>query len=130
MKIPESLGELAVYFFVGLGATAVEWSCFYLFDMHFHIHYTVAVAMAFLFSTFANWGLGRLMLFKKGDPRGLLHELVAIYGVSSLGLLANLAIMWGMIDCLKVPDMPAKIAATGIVFLGNFLVRKFWIYKR
>ena len=87
------------------------------------------LSLAFAVSTLANWGLGRLLLFKKGDQHGLLHELIAIYGVSIIGLLANLGIMWIMIEQLKSPDMIAKITATAIVFIGNFLVRKFWIYK-
>ena len=129
MKIPDGLKQLVLYFFVGVGATIIEWAVFYLLDIELKIHYSLATALAFAVSTLANWGLGRLLLFKKGDQHGLLHELIAIYGVSIIGLLANLGIMWIMIEQLKSPDMIAKITATAIVFIGNFLVRKFWIYK-
>ena len=68
------------------------------------------------------------MLFKKAEG-SLLREIAAIYGVSIAGLLLNLAIMWAAINGLHLNDMIAKIIATALVFAGNFLVRKFWIYR-
>jgi len=129
MKISRDLIQLTLYFFVGAGATIVEWSVFYVFDVVVGFHYVAATAIAFAVSTLANWCLGRLMVFKKGDVRGLLHELLAIYSISVFGLLANIAIMYVIIEWMKAQDMTAKIIATAIVFAGNFLVRKFWIYK-
>ena len=129
MRVPAGLKQLIIYFFVGAAATLVEWGIFYLFDQVLSVHYTFSTVFAFALSTVANWGFGRILLFKKGDPRGLLHELLSIYGVSLAGLLANLAIMWICIEFIQLPDMLSKIIATGIVFMGNFAVRKLWIYK-
>lgn len=123
------LKQLFVYFWVGLGATVVEWLAFYALDHGLKLHYALATAIAFAVSTLANWYLGRLMLFKQSDPKGIKHELLSIYAVSIFGLLANLAIMAVAIEWCKTPDMTAKIIATGIVFLMNFLVRKIFIYK-
>ena len=33
MKIPDGLKQLIIYFFVGIGATIVEWAVFYLLDI-------------------------------------------------------------------------------------------------
>ena len=128
MKIPEYQKQIVIYLFVGGGATIVEWGVFYLLDVVGHIHYAWATAGAFAVSTLANWALGRLMLFKKSEG-SLLREIGSIYGVSIAGLLLNLAIMWVAINGLHLKDMIAKIIATAIVFAGNFLVRKFWIYR-
>ncbi len=129
MRIPKSLIQAFIYLVVGAGATVVEWLVFYLFDVKAGLHYSVATALAFAVSTLANWALGRVLVFKKGDTKGLLHELSAIYGVSIVGLLMNIGIMWVVIECFKLSDMMAKIIATMIVFVANFAVRKFWIYK-
>ena len=129
MKIPRGLFQLFLYFIVGVGATVVEWGAFYILDVLCGIHYTFATALAFAVSTLANWGFGRILLFSKGDPKGVVHELAAIYGVSCIGLIANLAIMFVCISLLSMSDMPAKIIATVIVFLFNFLIRKYVIYK-
>lgn len=129
MKIPKSSIQFALYFLVGAGATAVEWVVFYLLNGLLGMHYAVSTTLAFAVSTLANWSGGRILLFHKGDARGLLHELISIYTVSILGLLANLLIMWITIEKMYIQDMLSKMIATGIVFIGNFLVRKFWIYK-
>lgn len=129
MRIPKSLIQAFIYLVVGAGATVVEWLVFYLLDVKVGLHYSVATALAFAVSTLANWALGRVLVFKKGDAKGLLHELSAIYGVSIVGLLMNIGIMWVGIECFKLSDMMAKIIATMIVFAANFAVRKFWIYK-
>lgn len=121
--------QLALYLIVGAGATLVEWGCFWVLNAAVGLHYAWATSFAFAVSTFANWALGRMLLFRGGNGKGTLNELSCIYAVSIAGLLANLALMWLAIDVAGVPNMAAKIFATGVVFFGNFLVRKIFIYK-
>jgi len=122
----EAFKQFALYLVVGGIATVVEWACFWVFN-HW-MHYTLATALAFVVSTFANWLAGRLLVFKKSD-QSLLAELAQIYGTSIVGLLMNLAIMWIAVEQFGVQEMIAKIIATGIVFFWNFFVRKLLIYK-
>lgn len=123
------LFQLFYYFIVGVIATVIEWGLFYLTNEILEWHYAFATPFAFAFSTLANWGAGRLLLFRKGSQKGLLHELISIYFVSISGLAANLLIMWILIDLFSVDTFLSKMIATAVVFLGNFSVRKFWIYK-
>ena len=122
----EAFKQFALYLVVGGIATVVEWACFWVFN-HW-MHYTLATALAFVVSTFANWLAGRLLVFKK-SAQSLLAELAQIYGTSIVGLLMNLAIMWVAVEQFGVQEMIAKIIATGIVFFWNFFVRKLLIYK-
>ena len=122
----EAFKQFALYLVVGGIATVVEWACFWVFN-HW-MHYTLATALAFMVSTFANWLAGRLLVFKKSE-QSLLAELAQIYGTSIVGLLMNLAIMWVAVEQFGVQEMIAKIIATGIVFFWNFFVRKLLIYK-
>lgn len=126
-KINENIKQLMLYLIVGGGATIVEWIVFYLFDHCLNIHYMIATSLAFMFSTFSNWGLGRLIMFK--SSKGIWKELVQIYFASIAGLLMNLIIMWIAITKLGFKNMFSKIAATGIVFLWNFIIRKMLIYR-
>ena len=125
----QSIPQFAIYLIVGGSAAIVEWLFFYLFAERLWIHYTVATALAFIVSTFANWLFGRLLLFKGQDRINILQELLKIYTTSVAGLLMNLLIMWVAIEKLAIGQMMAKVAATGIVFFWNFLVRKLLIYK-
>lgn len=120
---------LFLYLLVGIGATAAEWIVFYFMDAQWKIHYSLATAVAFAISTFVNWWLGRLLLFSKTES-GLWKELIAVYSASIIGLVLNLLIMWVVIQWFHIPEMYAKMLATGIVFFWNYLIRKLVIYKK
>ena len=126
-KINENIKQIMLYLIVGSGATIVEWIVFFLLDHYLNIHYMIATSLAFVLSTFANWVLGRLIMFK--SSKYTWKELVQIYLVSIAGLLMNLMIMWIAITKLGFNNMFSKIAATGIVFFWNFIIRKLLIYR-
>ena len=122
--------DLFLYLIVGGLATIVEWSGFWIFFDMLHIQYLLATALAFVFSTFANWLFGRLLVFRGKHNQSLLKELASIYLTSIGGLLLNLAIMYVMVECLGVWEMLAKVTATVLVFSYNYLIRKKLIYKK
>ena len=122
--------DLFLYLIVGGLATIVEWSGFWVFFDMLHIQYLLATALAFVFSTFANWAFGRLLVFRGKQKQSLLKELASIYLTSLGGLLLNLAIMYIMVDYLDFWEMFAKICATVLVFSYNYLIRKKLIYKK
>ena len=126
-KQSETLKQLFLYLIVGGIATLVECVLFYIFDTKLGIHYMPATALAFMVSTFANWLAGKLILFK--DWSNVIPEIVKIYATSIAGLLFNLVLMWIMVDIMGLQEMVSKIIATGIVFMWNFLIRKYAIYK-
>ena len=64
-KINENIKQIMLYLIVGSGATIVEWIVFFLLDHYLNIHYMIATSLAFVLSTFANWVLGRLIMFKE-----------------------------------------------------------------
>lgn len=118
--------QFFLYIIVGGIATIAEWICFFFFDKI--IHYFWATSLAFVFSTFVNWSVGRLILFK-GKVNSLIKELMQIYSTSIIGLVLNLIIMYLVVEWIGLSEMKAKIIGTGIVFFWNFLIRKLVIYK-
>ena len=126
----KELRSLIIYGVVGGLATIVEWTLFYVFNSMAGIQYMPATAIAFFFSTFANWMFGRLLLFEKQEGKSLLKELVQIYATSVTGLICNLVIMYVLVSRLNVIEMYAKMMATVIVFTFNYLVRRKLIYKK
>lgn len=122
--------DLFLYLIVGALATIVEWSGFWIFFDMLQIQYLLATALAFVFSTFANWLLGRLLVFRGKQNQSLLKELLSIYLTSIGGLLLNLGIMYMMVDFCSIQEMIAKITATVLVFSYNYLIRKKLIYKK
>ncbi|MCI8308247.1 MAG: GtrA family protein [Lachnospiraceae bacterium] len=127
MAAKKNIKQFVLYLLVGAGATAAEWVVFYLLEERLHIYYMTATGIAFVLSTFVNWALGRIIMFQSNQ--GIWKELAKIYLTSIAGFLMNLLIMWIAIQQLESDEMIAKMAATGIVFFWNFIIRKLVIYK-
>lgn len=120
--------EFLLYLLVGAISTMIEWIFFYVLNGALNINYLLATSFAFIFSTFGNWFLGRLLIFKNKNLY-LIKEIFKIYFVSLFGLCLNLIIMFFAIEKFNMKNIFAKILATGIVFAWNFLIRKYVIYK-
>jgi putative flippase GtrA len=123
----KNIVDFLLYVVVGACATLAEWLIFCLLDKC-ALHYALATVIAYILSTFVNWLVGRLLVFKE-RKQSILKEILSIYLASIIGLLLNLLIMWVTVDLLSVPNMIAKILATGLVFFYNFIIRKLCIYK-
>lgn len=123
------------YFFVGGMAAIVEWIMFFLFANVIKMDYIAATVLAFVFSTTTNWILGRVMTFKDNAAykNQKTKEAVLIFAVSAIGLLFNMILMYLFVTVLgfdsSLGKTGSKVAATGIVFIWNFLIRKLAIYK-
>lgn len=123
------------YFSVGGVSALVEWTLFALLLYLLDMSYPVATTLAFIVSTTTNWYLGRTFTFK--DPEAYkgksVKEYLLVFLVSAIGLGFNILLMYFFVDVLgmntKIMQTSAKVISTGIVFMWNFLSRKFLIYK-
>ena len=130
-----NIKQFISYFFVGGVAAIVEWVMFFIFANVLQINYFVSTVIAFIFSTTANWILGRITTFKDNntykDKKA--KEAFLVFIVSAIGLLFNLILMYLFVTVMRFDSSLgktlSKIAATGIVFIWNFLIRKLVIYK-
>lgn len=130
-----NIKQFISYFFVGGVAAIVEWVMFFIFANVLQINYFVSTVIAFIFSTTANWILGRITTFKDNntykDKKS--KEAFLVFVVSAIGLLFNLILMYLFVTVMgfdsSLGKTLSKIAATGIVFIWNFLIRKLVIYK-
>lgn len=135
MLSAQNIRQFISYFGVGGASALVEWIAFYLFDTVLGIQYLWATVLAFILSTTTNWFLGRVFTFRDSAYKDhKAKEIVLVFAVSAIGLLFNLGLMYLFVTVLKMDTnllkTVAKILATGIVFMWNFLSRKLWIYKK
>ena len=130
-----NIKQFISYFFVGGVAAIVEWVMFFIFANVLQINYFVSTVIAFIFSTTANWILGRITTFKDNNTYKVkkAKEAFLVFVVSAIGLLFNLILMYLFVTVMgfdsSLGKTLSKIAATGIVFIWNFLIRKLVIYK-
>ena len=117
-----NIKQFISYFFVGGVAAIVEWVMFFIFANVLQINYFVSTVIAFIFSTTANWILGRITTFKDNntykDKKA--KEAFLVFVVSAIGLLFNLILMYLFVTVMgfdsSLGKTLSKIAATGIVY--------------
>ena len=130
----KTVRQFLSYFCVGGVAALVEWSVFSLLEYLLDLPYLLATVLAFLVSTTVNWILGRTFTFKNSTyQKKKTKEAFLVFAVSAVGLVFNLLLMVLFVDVIGMSTnflkTVAKVLATGIVFIWNYLSRKLWIYK-
>lgn len=130
----KNIKQFLSYFGVGGAAAIVEWVSFSIFVSALGFPYLLATVIAFILATTANWILGRMFTFKESAYKEKrLKEVGLVFLVSAIGLGFNMLLMYLFVDIIgmntNIQQTIAKVIATGIVFIWNFLSRKLWIYK-
>ena len=130
----KAIRQFVSYFGVGGVSALVEWSVFSLLEYLLDVPYLLATVLAFLVSTTTNWILGRTFTFKDSAFREKkAKEAFLVFLVSAIGLAFNMVLMVLFVDVLGMDTnllkTVAKILATGLVFIWNFLSRKYWVYR-
>ena len=122
----EEIKKFISYFFVGGMAAIVEWISFAIFNRL--TDYLIATIIAFILATTFNYFLGKKMTFK--NYKQTKKDIIGIFTVSGIGLVLNMIFMYIQIKLIHIPyEMIAKIIATGLVFIWNYISRRIFIYK-
>ena len=102
---------------------------FDIFANRLGVNYLLATCLAFIFSTFTNYVLGHMWTFKDNSSyeNKMAKEIFLVFGVSFIGLM--FMFVDKMMMNTPILKTSCKVISTGIVFVWNFSVRKFWIYK-
>ncbi|MEM1369736.1 MAG: GtrA family protein [Cyanobacteria bacterium P01_H01_bin.15] len=125
----KTLTQLYRYTFVGGAAAVVDISSFALFSEIFQIDYRIATIFSFTLGALVNFSLCNWLVFRgKLSPLWLVfirHYFSGIYG-----LLINEVSMITLVELLEFEQLiPAKIISTGVAFIFNFLIKKFYVYN-
>ncbi|MEM9002161.1 MAG: GtrA family protein [Cyanobacteria bacterium P01_F01_bin.86] len=128
-SVQKTLAQLYRYTFVGGAAAVVDISSFAIFSEIFHIDYRIAVVFSFTLGALVNFSLCNWLVFQgKLSPLWLVfvrHYLSGIYG-----LLINELAMITLVELLQFEQLIlAKIISTGVAFVFNFLIKKFYVYN-
>ena len=120
--------KILIYLCIGGTAALIEWGCFYGLNHSLGLNYLMATTLAFSFSTLCHYALGNVFVFDSGARYGRKKELSLVFLVSVVGLLFNLLLMGLFVGFLAWNAMAAKVAASCIVVVWNYLSRKKWIF--
>lgn len=133
----KNVTQFLSYAVVGLIATLVELGIFWLLTFPLSLEQNFAFTIAFIISTFVNLNLGKKMTFKNSQvihagsnkKLNLAKETFLIYLVAVIGYVLNLLLLNLFTAVLLLNKMIAKMLATAIVFVWNYLARRLGIYR-
>ncbi|MFH0734509.1 MAG: GtrA family protein [bacterium] len=121
--------KIIKYFFVGASAACLDLVIFFIFAQVLSFNYLAVATFGFVLATYLNYLLSIKYVFNSGARFSQKKEIIAIFGVSAIGLLINVTILSICIEYFFIHKMISKITATFIVFLWNYFIRNCYIFK-
>lgn len=130
--------EFFRYLFVGGVATVVDWllsfggeRLFSLTGLHEQFVYILATTLGFCGGLVTNFLLSRAFVFatKQARAKSRAGEFLGHFMVGAIGLGMSYLIVFAGTTLITDNYMLFRIAATIIVFIWNYLARKFFVYK-
>lgn len=107
------------------------------------IHYIIAGVLGFVISVIVNYLLSMKFVFESKDDMSKGSEFVVFVILSLIGMVLNSVILFVCIDLLymnwmwlnsvvdiEIMNLVAKIVATAIVMVYNFITRKIFLEKK
>jgi putative flippase GtrA len=113
---------------VGGLAAAIDIGLFILFAKYLGMPYQRVAVATFVVATLANYWLSIRFVFVSGQRFRRRWEMALVFAVSLAGLAFNAAILGICVEQWHFDLLPAKLAATGVVFFWNFLARRILIF--
>ncbi len=121
--------QLSRYTLVGGVAFLADFGCLVLFTELLHFHYLISAALAFLAGLSVNYLLSIAWVFQKRSLTSRSCELLLFTAIGIVGLGLNEATMWFLTGCAGVYYMASKIGSTVLVYLWNFLARRYVLFS-
>lgn len=128
-RTDNSFIQLFRYTLVGGLAFIVDFGLLFVFTDIFGIYYLISAALAFLSGLTTNYILSIVWVFNKRRLRNRSVEF-GIFGlIGIVGLGFNELFIWFFTEQVHLHYLMSKIIATGVVYIWNFSVRKFMLFR-
>ena len=112
---------------VGVIAFVIDFGVLVFLTEVFAVPYLISATIAFCVSVIFNYLASMRFVFKRKDDMSRRRELAIFVVLSLLGLVLNDVIMWVCVDVIYVDYRVAKIIATVLVAIWNFVTRKIFL---
>jgi putative flippase GtrA len=123
-----ALLELSRYLCASVVALAVD-TGLYALALGLHVAYPFAACIGFLAGLAVAYTISIRWAFDARRVRNPRIEFLIFAAVGIVGLLLTESLLWLQVDVLALAALPAKIGASGGVFLFNFIARKTLLFK-
>jgi len=121
--------RLKSYLFVGGVSATLDTLIFFIFAKLAGFDYLVVASFGFLFATLVNYLLSVRLVFESGIRFTRTQEIFLVYLASAISLLVNLLVLYVLVSKMQIELIFSKLTATASVFIWNFVVRNFVIFR-
>ena len=115
--------EIIRFCFVGGLSLIVDCAVLYALTEFFSVHYLYSAGISFTVSVIFNYWLCVVYVFK-GAKKQTPRQAAIFIGSSVVGLGLNQICMWAFVELLAFHYMIAKLGATVIVTLWNYVAKR------
>ena len=112
----------------GVSAT-LDTLIFFIFAKLLGFDYLVVASFGFMIATLVNYFLSVRLVFRSGVRFSRTQEFFLVYLASAISLLVNLMVLYIMVSMMQLELIFSKLTATASVFIWNFVVRNFFIFR-
>jgi len=124
------INQFIKFGFVGVAAAIIDFGLLTILTEFFDIYYLISAAISFIVSTIFNYVASMTFVFESKYGKGQRHKEAMIFvALSVVGLILNQVMMWFFVDITNIYYIFAKVLATIIVMIWNFVSRKIWLEK-
>jgi putative flippase GtrA len=113
---------------VGVSGTVIDFGITYLLKEKARLNKYVANSTGFILAATSNYVLNRIWAFRNHNP-AIGEQYVLFMAISVLGLLINNGVIYLLTKKMHANFYVAKVAATGVVMIWNFLMNFFFTFR-
>ena len=121
--IRERMLEIARFCFVGGVSFLMDYSILFALTEFAGVYYLYSSAISFSITVVFNYWLCVIYVFK-GAGKQSARQAIIFFGTGVVGLVLNQFCMWFFVDVAGVYYMIAKIFATAIVTIWNYITKR------
>lgn len=126
-KVENLLIQIFKFGVVGVVATIIDFAFLYIFKEFCHFSTILSNTLSFCISVVYNYWASIKWVFDVNKKKNPKKNFVIFIIFSVIGLILNDLIMWITTNQLNIYYMLAKIIATAIVMVFNFITRKMFL---
>lgn len=115
---------------VGVICFCMDYALMTILTELFEVFYLLSAGISFVVSVAVNYLLSMRYVFHGREDRRRLWEVVLFVVLSVLGLGLNQLTMWIAVELFHIYYGLAKVAATALVMIYNFISRKLVLERR
>ena len=124
------INQIAKFGVVGGLAFLIDYGIMALLTEVYSVNYLLSTTISFIISVIFNYIMSIFWVFDVDQDKNKRTVFTVFIVLSVIGLLLNDLFMWVFVDGMMIHYLIAKIIATFLVMIYNFITRKLFLEKR